>query len=278
MQATQEGLVPLKAWVKSALDHVTQVYLGEPDLEFVWVGDDAINPLQQAQTLNILVTAGIEDARRGARRLGLAPEGGESEGLGKFNPYHDPSNGQFTTAAGAGGASVLYVAASADDKYKYSVNFREEDEKYGGHTLKKHVGRTKQSLIESVDATLQEIPTEGGVISQKIRSESSFVSLESANDLVNRVLQNHTTEVDWSLPARGIINGWRIGSAPRPASRRRRTRNSLSIRDRHTTLAFGSSITRARHADIKSPRPILSMTTRLTTSCCHRAHSGRCKA
>jgi hypothetical protein len=52
MQATQEGLVPLKAWVKSALDHVVQVYLNQPDLECIWVGDDALDPLQQAQTLN----------------------------------------------------------------------------------------------------------------------------------------------------------------------------------------------------------------------------------
>jgi hypothetical protein len=35
VQATQEGLVPLKAWIKSALDQVVQVYLGAPDLKFV---------------------------------------------------------------------------------------------------------------------------------------------------------------------------------------------------------------------------------------------------
>ena len=38
MQATTEGLVPLKAWVKTALDHVIQIHLGAPELEFVWVG------------------------------------------------------------------------------------------------------------------------------------------------------------------------------------------------------------------------------------------------
>ncbi len=89
-QATQEGLVPLKAWVKNALDHVIQECMNEPGLEFVWVGDDAIDPLEQAQTLNILVGAGIktreearvdlgacaddgrEDARRGQRGKGAA--------------------------------------------------------------------------------------------------------------------------------------------------------------------------------------------------------------
>jgi portal protein len=62
-QATQEGLVPLKAWVKNALDHVTSVCMNEPSLEFVWVGDDAVDPLERAQTLQILVDAAIRRAR-----------------------------------------------------------------------------------------------------------------------------------------------------------------------------------------------------------------------
>jgi hypothetical protein len=107
MQATQEGLVPLKAWVKSALDHVIQVYLGEPDLEFVWVGDDAIDPLQQAQTLNILVGAGIKTREEARADLGLAPEGGKAASFGKWN--FDPDQprderGQWT-ADGAIGPS-----------------------------------------------------------------------------------------------------------------------------------------------------------------------------
>ncbi len=78
MQATQEGLVPLKAWVKSALDRAIQDYLKQPDLEFAWVGDDAVDPLQQAQTLNILVTAGIKTRDEAREELGL---GDEKEGL-----------------------------------------------------------------------------------------------------------------------------------------------------------------------------------------------------
>ncbi len=71
LQATQEGLVPLKAWIKSVLDHVIQVCMNEPGLEFVWVGDDAIDPLQQAQTLQILVTAGIKTREEARAELGL---------------------------------------------------------------------------------------------------------------------------------------------------------------------------------------------------------------
>ena len=71
LQATQEGLIPLKAWIKSALDYVIQVCMNERGLEFVWVGDDAIDPLQQAQTLNILVSAGIKTREEARADLGL---------------------------------------------------------------------------------------------------------------------------------------------------------------------------------------------------------------
>ena len=98
LQATQEGLVPLKNWVKSALDQVIQVSMGEPDLEFVWVGDDAIDPLQQAQTLDILVTAGIKTREEARAELGLGGEG--KAGLGKYNQNHD-AQGRFATADNA---------------------------------------------------------------------------------------------------------------------------------------------------------------------------------
>jgi hypothetical protein len=109
-QATQEGLVPLKAWVKNALDHVIHECMNEPTLEFVWVGDDAIDPLEQAQTLNILVSAGIKTREEARADLGLAPAGGTpgkapvadetAKALRKFNPHHD-ERGQFATADGA---------------------------------------------------------------------------------------------------------------------------------------------------------------------------------
>jgi Phage portal protein len=107
-QATQEGLVPLKAWVKNALDHVIRECMNEPGLEFVWVGDDAIDPLEQAQTLQILVGAGIKTREEARADLGLAPAGGKTpvaddnaaKALRKFNPHHG-ERGQFATADGA---------------------------------------------------------------------------------------------------------------------------------------------------------------------------------
>jgi len=116
MQATQEGLVPLKAWVKSALDSVVQVYLKQPDLEFVWVGDDAVDPLEQAQTLNILVTAGIKTREEARADLGLAAEP-KGAGLGKYSENHD-ERGRFATAGNAassgGGPPATPVAYPGD--------------------------------------------------------------------------------------------------------------------------------------------------------------------
>ena len=68
--------MPLKAWVKNALDHVICECMNEPRLEFVWVGDDAIDPLEQAQTLQILVGAGIKTREEARAGLGLAPTPG----------------------------------------------------------------------------------------------------------------------------------------------------------------------------------------------------------
>ena len=87
LQATQEGLVPLKTWIKNALDQVIQVCMGEPNLEFVWVGDDAVDPLQQAQTLQILVSAGIKTREEARAELGL---GGDKRGCGSRKVQPQP--------------------------------------------------------------------------------------------------------------------------------------------------------------------------------------------
>jgi hypothetical protein len=92
-QATQEGLTPLKAWVKAALDRMIGLCFRAPDLEFAWVGDDAIDPLEQAQTIAILVNAGVKTVVEARADLGL----GQGDRVAKFNPYHD-EQGRFTDA------------------------------------------------------------------------------------------------------------------------------------------------------------------------------------
>ncbi len=90
-----------------------QVCVGEPNLEFVWVGDDAVDPLQQAQTLQILVSAGIKTREEARAELGL---GGDAKaGLGKFNPNHD-ERGRFATADDAANSQTIPPDATTDDR------------------------------------------------------------------------------------------------------------------------------------------------------------------
>ena len=82
--------------------------MAEPGLEFVWVGDDAVDPLEQAQTLKILVTAGIKTREEARAELGLGTQGGKGAAgaaprLGKANPHHD-EQGRFSSADGAAAA------------------------------------------------------------------------------------------------------------------------------------------------------------------------------
>ena len=51
--------------------------MNEPALEFVWVGDDAIDPLEQAQTLQIPVGAGIKTCEEARADLGLGTQDGK---------------------------------------------------------------------------------------------------------------------------------------------------------------------------------------------------------
>ncbi len=92
-QAATEGLAPLKAWVKMALDRMIALCFRAPDLEFCWVGDDGVDPLEQAQTIAILVGAGVKTVAEARAELGL----GQTNGVAKFNPYHDEA-GRFTDA------------------------------------------------------------------------------------------------------------------------------------------------------------------------------------
>jgi hypothetical protein len=56
-KAAQEGLVPLKAWVKSALGRVVQVCLKQT---IFWIGDDAVDPMHQPRTSSSLGDASIK--------------------------------------------------------------------------------------------------------------------------------------------------------------------------------------------------------------------------
>jgi len=119
--------------------------MNEPGLEFVWVGDDAIDPLQQAQTPNILVTAGIKTRDEARADLGLGAGGGKPPGaaaaLGKYNHNHD-ERGRFATADSAvepsGRHKARGVQAASLDTVTSDVIVSDRTENSSGATGETH--------------------------------------------------------------------------------------------------------------------------------------------
>ncbi len=87
--------------LESALDHVIQNCMAEPSLEFVWVGDDAVDPLEQAQTLNILVAAGIKTREEARADWGWRRRAGRGRRPTTLRQRHCESSIRTTTNAGS---------------------------------------------------------------------------------------------------------------------------------------------------------------------------------
>ena len=75
LQATQEGLIPLRAWIKDALDRIVQTYLGAPDLEFVWVGDARWRPEDGRLNKSTRPCSQEVGSKRQIKRLAARPRG-----------------------------------------------------------------------------------------------------------------------------------------------------------------------------------------------------------
>lgn len=76
--ALKEGLAPLTQWVKGVADHLIQVVLGEPDLEFRWVEEDALDPQSQSEILTTYQKTGVYCINDVREKLGEDPiDGGD---------------------------------------------------------------------------------------------------------------------------------------------------------------------------------------------------------
>ncbi len=124
------------------------------------------------------------DWDRQPRRAAGNPEGGQW-----------PTEGGGGNAAGggtAGEATPTRIAQDTDSR-RYSINLLEEEAPIGvGHTIRKHVGKSDVELLQAIEANTYR----GFVVSAIDYREGSFASLESANDLTNRVLQENKAIVD----------------------------------------------------------------------------------
>lgn len=76
--AEEEGLAPLKAWVKDLLDHLIQQVLGAAGYEFVWVAEESLDPQSQATILLGYQKAGTLTVNEVRQKIGEDPvEGGD---------------------------------------------------------------------------------------------------------------------------------------------------------------------------------------------------------
>jgi hypothetical protein len=103
-------------------------------------------------------------------------------------PAGQVGGGRWTD--GGGGEKPIRVA-EGDRKRKYSVDLNEEEAR-GGHTKERHAGKTDDYLLARVSRDRYRFL---GVTIYRWRA-GTFLSLESANDFVNRTLEENQAMVD----------------------------------------------------------------------------------
>jgi hypothetical protein len=106
LQATQEGLLPLKSWIKSALDQITQVSMAEPGLEFVSCRRRRHRPAPTGPDAQHPRLGGNQDAQGGADCS--LPEPCKSRRLSRFE-----QNKNILLTAYSGRGIVSYIGRMA---------------------------------------------------------------------------------------------------------------------------------------------------------------------
>lgn len=67
-----------------------------------------------------------------------------------------------------------------------------EEEVRGGHTLREHVGKTDAQMMQRVQSSKRRFL----FVDYGLRRDGTFESVETANDLINRTLEQNASEVD----------------------------------------------------------------------------------
>jgi Bacterial CdiA-CT RNAse A domain len=113
------------------------------------------------------------------------PQDSDVNTLKLFNPNQPrDDHGRWTNS---GGASVHQVA----DRDGFPVDILEEEAK-GGHTFKKHVGKSEDYLKNRVRTETYQV----GRLVVSLKRAGSFPNLEAATKLTNSTLADNQAEVD----------------------------------------------------------------------------------
>jgi hypothetical protein len=130
----------------------------------------------------------------GCLRLGLALKAGFDPNQPRV-PAGNPDGGQWTRVGeGVGDQGQVSVAQNATPR-RYSINLLEEELR-GGHTRRDHVAKTDSELIAVLDGDWRRIRGSQATMTIFRPAQGSFLSIEAANDFVNRVLAANQEKVD----------------------------------------------------------------------------------
>jgi HK97 family phage portal protein len=114
-------------------------------------------------------------------------------------PSGNSDGGQWTDGGGGGGSrnesNTQHVRVAQAGERRQPISVREHDEKYGGHTIRHHVGKKDAELLEALKR--DRLDTFSVTIARP--RLGSFASEEMANDLVNRTLDDLSSEVETFL-------------------------------------------------------------------------------
>ncbi len=102
-QALQEGLAPLQAWAKSALDRILARCFDAPDLELSWEETQEIDPGDQAKVADTYLRAGVLTINEVRSDLGRDPVDGGDEPLLFFGSGVVPLREALTAGEAAPG-------------------------------------------------------------------------------------------------------------------------------------------------------------------------------
>lgn len=87
--AAAEGLAPVQNWVKNLMDTILIEDFNSPDLEFIWMEDDELDPDKKSQIIDREQAAGRLSYNEARREQGLDPD-----------PHPDADRPMFKTATG----------------------------------------------------------------------------------------------------------------------------------------------------------------------------------
>ncbi|WP_376803567.1 RNase A-like domain-containing protein [Candidatus Raskinella chloraquaticus] len=109
-------------------------------------------------------------------------------------PPSDSPSGTIIGTAPDGTPIVAVADNSPSNRYNVVL---EEEERNGGHTLRRHVGLSDEELIDYVRQRRMRLLDLPGIrIDSYLESQGSFTDIRSANDYVNRVLETNSYRLD----------------------------------------------------------------------------------